>query len=280
MSHSTSTPNYALPQFASTDKPAWLTDINNAYSAIDTGMHNAQTAADDAQADASQALETANDAAADASAADSKGSGAVASIAPAFDTTAAYAVGDNVVYNNLLYTCIVPVVNPGPWSGSANWQRTTLNAIAGKIADTVSNLKIQDLANVNVTASDNNKILHTSVSGSDIEVEAVNDPMTFSTTEKVVGKWIDGKPVYQRTISRNVANNEVLLTGVETLISVTGSGTMPGSVIRTLPFVEYDGTYAYIVTFRLASGNVSVQATNHGDASNSTINATFLYTKV
>lgn len=280
MSHSTSTPHYNLPQFASTDKPAWLTDINTAYSDIDTGLHNAKTAADDAQADASQALETAGDASAAATAADSKGSGAVASIAPAFDTTAAYSVGDNVVYNNLLYTCIVPVVNPGPWSGSANWQRTTLNAIAGKIADNVSNLKIQDLTNVTLTTSDNNKLLHASVSGSDIEIEAVNDPMTFSTTEKVVGKWIDGKPVYQRTISRNVANNEVLLTGVDTLISVTGSGTMPGSVIRTLPFVEYDGTYAYIVTFRLASGNVSVQATNHGDASNSTINATFLYTKV
>ena len=280
MAHSTSTTHYNLPQFASTDKPAWLTDVNTAYSDIDTGMYNAKTAADNAQDDATQALTTAGEAATTAAAADSKGSGSIASIASAFDTTATYNVGDNVVYSNLLYTCIVDVVNPGPWSGSANWQRTTLDAIADGIANTVSNLEIQDLTNVNITTSDDDKLLLSSVSGSDIAVATVNNPMTFSTTEKIVGKWIDGKPIYQRTISRNIANNEVLLTGVDTLVSVTGSGTMPGSVIRTLPFVEYDGNYAYIVTFRLASGNVSVQATNHGDASNSIINATFLYTKV
>ena len=35
MSHTNSTTNYALPQFLTTDKPAWLTDVNNAFSDID-----------------------------------------------------------------------------------------------------------------------------------------------------------------------------------------------------------------------------------------------------
>ena len=39
------TPNYNLPQFLGTDKPSWLTDINGAFSDIDTGIKNA---ADDA----------------------------------------------------------------------------------------------------------------------------------------------------------------------------------------------------------------------------------------
>lgn len=38
MSHTNSTPNYNLPQFIGTDKPAWLGDINPAMSAIDTHM--------------------------------------------------------------------------------------------------------------------------------------------------------------------------------------------------------------------------------------------------
>lgn len=49
MAHSNSTTNYALPQFVGSDKPAWLTDVNNAMSAIDTQMKtnaNAAAAAD------------------------------------------------------------------------------------------------------------------------------------------------------------------------------------------------------------------------------------------
>lgn len=49
MAHSNSTTNYALPQFVGSDKPAWLTDVNTAMSAIDTQMKanaNAAAAAD------------------------------------------------------------------------------------------------------------------------------------------------------------------------------------------------------------------------------------------
>lgn len=142
MAHSNSTTNYSLPQFVSADKPAWLTDVNTAYSDIDTGMHNAQVTANAAQSDATQALTTAGEAATSASAADAKASGAIASIASTFDTTATYSVGDHVIYNNLLYSCTVAIVNPGPWSGSANWERITIDNIALGLAgeiDTIDN---------------------------------------------------------------------------------------------------------------------------------------------
>lgn len=129
MGHTNSTTNYALPQFITTDKPAWLTDINGAFLAIDTGMDAAKDAADNAQSDATQALTDAGNAATAAAAADAKGAGAVASIADAFDPTTVYSVGDYVVYNSLLYRCSVAVVTPGPWTGSANWERKTLEEI-------------------------------------------------------------------------------------------------------------------------------------------------------
>lgn len=153
MAHSNSTTNYSLPQFISTDKPAWLTDVNTAYSDIDTGMHNAQVAADNAQGDATQALTTAGEAATTAASADAKGSGAIASIASAFDSTATYNVDDIVIYNNLLYKCSVAVVNPGPWSGSANWTRTTVN-------DELNNINVASIGDIgdvditNLTAGD------------------------------------------------------------------------------------------------------------------------------
>ena len=48
MAHTNSTPNYNLPQFLGTDKPAWLTDVNNAMSDIDTAIAAAKTTADSA----------------------------------------------------------------------------------------------------------------------------------------------------------------------------------------------------------------------------------------
>lgn len=126
MGHTNSTTNYNLPQFLPTDKPAWLTDINGAFNSIDTGLKNAKDTADNAQNDATQALTDASSAATAAATADAKGSGSVASIANAFDSTAIYNAGDLVMYNNLLYICSVAVVTPGPWTGSTNWSRITV----------------------------------------------------------------------------------------------------------------------------------------------------------
>lgn len=129
MAHTNSTTNYALPQFITTDKPAWLTDVNNAFLAIDTGMNNAQTAANNAQGDATQALSDASGAATAAAAASAKGDGALASIEAPFDSTTIYSEGAKVIYNNLLYRCTVAVVTPGPWTGAANWERITVDSI-------------------------------------------------------------------------------------------------------------------------------------------------------
>ena len=129
MGHTNSTTNYNLPQFITTDKPAWLTDINGAFSAIDSGLHTAQSDATTAGTNAAQALLDASAASTAASTADAKGAGAVASIAAAFDATETYAVGDKVMYSNLLYVCTVAVTTPGAWTGSTNWSRTTVNGI-------------------------------------------------------------------------------------------------------------------------------------------------------
>lgn len=129
MGHTNSTTYYSLPQFLTTDKPAWLTDINGAMSAIDTGLNTAQSDATTAGNNATQALSDASAAASAASAADAKGAGALASIEATFDATTVYAVGAKVIYNSLLYRCTVAVTTPGPWTGSANWERITVDSI-------------------------------------------------------------------------------------------------------------------------------------------------------
>lgn len=125
MSHTNSTTNYGLPQFLPTDKPFWLTDINNAFTVIDTAIDAAKDAADAAQGDATQALTDAGNASTAAAAADAKGAGAVSSIADTYDATATYSVGDIVMYNSLLYRCTTAIVTPEAWDGT-HWIRITV----------------------------------------------------------------------------------------------------------------------------------------------------------
>ena len=77
MGHTNSTTNYALPQFIGSDKPAWLTDVNNAYAAIDTAIKSAADDATQAAADATAASTAAGNAATAASNAQSTASAAI-----------------------------------------------------------------------------------------------------------------------------------------------------------------------------------------------------------
>lgn len=142
MGHTNSTTNYSLPQFLSTDKPAWLTDINSAFSAIDTAVKNAKDAGDNAQGDATQALTDAGNALTAANTADVKGGGAVSSIAATFDSTSTYTVGQLVMYNSLLYICHTAITTPGAWTGSANWSRTTIENITPRTLGSIPDVSI------------------------------------------------------------------------------------------------------------------------------------------
>lgn len=152
--HTNSTTNYNLPQFLATDKPAWLTDVNPAYTAIDTGMHNAQAAADAAQGDATQALSNAASAQSSATSADAKASGAIASLAKNFLDTSTYTVGEIVIYNNIMYKCIADVNTPGPWTGTTNWSRYTVDALATEVNNVTSEVDDLSAANLPMSATD------------------------------------------------------------------------------------------------------------------------------
>ena len=215
MSHTNSTTNYNLPQFITTDKPAWLTDVNNAYSAIDLGMHAAKTAADSAQGDATQALTDAGNAQTTANTADSKSSGAIASISENFDSTSTYAVGDLVMYNHLLYKCHTAIVTPGAWSGSANWTRVTVDDLYSELKGTVPH-NLNDLSNVTAPAPTQNQAL-------------VYDG----------SKWANANVDYA-----NLANAPTVVTQNITIngdVGVTGSGTITvwGKIVTLSASLNY-----------------------------------------
>lgn len=62
MAFTNSTPNYNLPQWISSDKPAFETDMNNAYLTIDTALKNNESGVTSADAKADSATSIANQA--------------------------------------------------------------------------------------------------------------------------------------------------------------------------------------------------------------------------
>lgn len=172
MSYTNSTPNYNLPQWIGTDKPTFLGDFNGAFSAIDTAIKNASDSAtsaastanaasataNSANTNANTALSTANNAKDTADAATSAAAAAtsaantatstannaahaalgnnIANLAPAYDPTLTYNVGDLVTYideNNSgkLYKCIIAVNTPMSFNVNY-WDDVTTSEIYGR----------------------------------------------------------------------------------------------------------------------------------------------------
>lgn len=186
MSFTNSTPNYGLPQYIGTDKPTYLGDANGAYSTIDTQLkanadaaasatataNTAASAASAASTNATTALNTANSAASEAASATSAAASATATannaasdastalrasaantidnLAPAYDPTLTYNVGDLVTYidaenSGKLYKCIVAVTAPEAFNIN-KWDDVTTSEVYAN--------KPRLIASVNTTPTD------------------------------------------------------------------------------------------------------------------------------
>lgn len=211
MAHTNSTPNYNLPQFLPTDKPAWLVDVNPAYASIDTAIKNASDAAGNAQTDATQALSDAAGANAIATQANSKADGAIASISEQFLDTATYAVGEYVIFNNILYVCTEPVTTPGPWTGSVNWTRASLDSIATTLNSMINNIDNKTGSSIPVSATDPTPIAEM-FEPETITLSKASNIDTFDTVCTKVGKIVQlssifsfsSSPTFNQTIATNL----------------------------------------------------------------------------
>lgn len=92
MGHTNMTTHYGLPQFVSTDKAGWLTDMNEAFENIDLSMYAINTMASDADTKADTASGLANTAAAQGAKAE-KAANSATSAANAAASSAANAQG-------------------------------------------------------------------------------------------------------------------------------------------------------------------------------------------
>lgn len=75
-----------------------------------------------------------------------------------------------------------------------------------------------------------------------------NDLHEYSTEEKVVGKWVDGKDIYEKVINvttLNVGNNVINFNNLNNIISYSGFLTI-GDAKRNFPYLQ-NGTVGKVV---------------------------------
>jgi len=126
MSHTNSTTNYGLPQFLSSDKPAWMADINVAFDNIDSQMK--------ANADA-------------AASAKSTADNAVLNGAPGYSNLSTYDVDDVVNYGGRVYKCIIAVTTPEAFD-NAKWILYDLQDASKAIDDIDLELGSADISGI------------------------------------------------------------------------------------------------------------------------------------
>lgn len=114
----------------------------------------------------------------------------------------------------------------------------------------------------------------------------------YSTTERVVGKWIDGSAIYQKTIqttspastssSNNVSTEEVSISNADVIVSVNGFIKTSNQTI-TLPNTWVSGYQTGLVTTIASSTKVNVaiyvSESSHSTWKNATAYITLQYTK-
>lgn len=116
--------------------------------------------------------------------------------------------------------------------------------------------------------------------GGSCQVDGISISHKFSTNEKKVGFWTDGKPVYQKTIIGIFADGDVIASNVDTLVNVYGTMLTSG-VWRTIPYYEVWNNKNFISTARknYNSSDVTISIEVEGNKTSADCRITMLYTK-
>ena len=98
----------------------------------------------------------------------------------------------------------------------------------------------------------------------------------YSFDEQVVGEWVDGKPVYQKTVFiENAANGTLVLSNVDQCIHVHGNITYSNGNIHSFPFQNDP----YIDLYKLNAESTDLFIYNTTGTAWTNLHATILYTK-
>lgn len=123
----------------------------------------------------------------------------VSNFAQDYDNTTTYAVGAYAIFQGILYKCIIAVTAAEDFDDTKWTQVLVMNEIGSGGGGSV--------VSITPTLSSGTKIADFSINGISSELYAPSggggSGQDYSTTEHVIGTWIDGKPLYEKTVVFN-----------------------------------------------------------------------------
>lgn len=191
---------------------------------------------------------------------DGSGKAKSTAVAPVFDATEAYAEGDRVMYEDELY--VFNKAHTGAWD-SADADKSDVDS---EIPDKLTSQQMQEIKDA---FSGMNK-------GAPLRM------MHYSTEEQVVGTWIDGKPVYQKTVYISSFPNNADSTyphgisNIDVVLNVFGFA-VNSSMFFNLPYVEPSVESKWYIS--LNSDRTNIKIKTGSDRSTLSGYVTLQYTK-
>ena len=92
--------------------------------------------------------------------------------------------------------------------------------------------------------------------------EEVDDPNEYSTTEQVIGKWIDGKPLYRKVVSMGtLPSSQGVIASTDTYTNVKrlyGYAYGSNNVVLPLPYCDYQTIDASVSIIINSSNKIEI----------------------
>lgn len=236
-------------------------------------------------------------------------------LADDYDSTATYSIGDYAVYEGVLYRCITAVSTAEDFDDD-KWESVLITDVMGgggggstvsitptlstgtKIADFEidgesgelyaptggggsANIWTGTMAEYEAQASQIPNDTLVNITDDEGEIEVGGE--YYSTDERCVGTWTDGKPLYQKTIAfnaltsgaNNKINNTITITNYK-IIEFSGTVFLADGVNElAIPYVTSsqqlsaffsDGVYVFVSSnLSVASGYLTIKYTKNSD---------------
>lgn len=164
-------------------------------------------------------------------------------IADDYDNASTYGQGEYAIYSGTLYKCTTVIGSPEDFDPT-KWQAVLImNEVAaggGGGGTTV-------IANPAGSATDTLNKLQVGSTIYNVPTGGGGSGHTYSETEQIVGTWIDGKTVFEKTIdcgylpnnsSKNVAHG---ITNLSKIISWGGGIITDSGAYTPIPYIHGDG---------------------------------------
>ena len=291
MASTNKTTHYNLSQYVGTDKPTYLVDYNTDMSNIDTGIYDAQAKANVNESSIGTLSNLTTDSKSDlVSAINEVDSHCDTNTNNITNMTSDITTNTNAigVLTNLTTTAKTDLVSAVNEVDSIATTNTTNIGTLSSLTTTDKTSVVDAINEVNTKANTIGDLSSLTTTDKTTVVDAINEINgkaslhNYSTTEQVVGTYIDGKPLYEKTVSSTTTaggTKQVLIDSNLKLGWIQSGCIISDDNGAFIPLEYYSSSSLFVKTRIQTNGNLALTTGSSSSAINGSFIATVRYTK-